>query len=98
MCKDKKERRHRRTAANPEAKATMASADFGNAPNLSQAMGLEPDIEGLSLDWARIAPVSGQSVQLACDGIEADDFVACCSDELLRAIVRAAGAFFEDEE
>jgi hypothetical protein len=97
MSKDKNERRHRRTVAHPESVKVMAEANFAAAPSLSKAIGLEPDIEGLSVDSVKVLPVSGQTVRVTLDGINADDFVACCSESLLQEIVAAAGAFFEED-
>lgn len=39
--KDRKERKHRRTWAHPEAVEFMASAHFDDVPSLAEAMGLE---------------------------------------------------------
>jgi hypothetical protein len=39
--RDKYERRHRRTAGNPESMAMMAGANFDSLPSLAEAMGLE---------------------------------------------------------
>jgi hypothetical protein len=44
MSKDRKERKHRRTARHPECVAVMAGADFDAVPPLSVAMGLEADV------------------------------------------------------
>lgn len=38
MAKDKKERKHRKTARNPEAVATMAGANFDAVPPLADAL------------------------------------------------------------
>lgn len=42
MGRDRNERRHRKTAANPECVAMMANADFDAVPSLAEAMGLVP--------------------------------------------------------
>jgi len=46
VSRDCHERRHRRTAHNPEARADMAAADFGAVSSLAASMGLLRCIHG----------------------------------------------------
>lgn len=55
--KDKNERKHRRTTKHPECVATMAGADFGAVPSLSEAMGLEPVLYSVKI----VRPAVGES-------------------------------------
>lgn len=50
-----------------------------------------PDIEAMTCKRAEVEACCGGCMAVTLFDVEAGEFVACCEDELLRAIIEAAG-------